>query len=352
MHDKIASLTRRVSDRARTSLNDIYSVTRMTSMLAINAQIEAARAGDHGRGFAIVAQEVGTIATRVRSITDSLGEGLQSELTEFDQVSQSLLVETRGQRLADLSLGMIDVIDRNLYERSCDVRWWATDSAVVECAAKPTPDRCEATAARLGVILQSYTVYLDLWIAAPDGTILANGRPEKFNVRGGNVSGSGWFRKAMRTATGNDFAVDDVAEEPRLGNGATVATYSAAIREGGDPNGRIIGVLGIFFDWATQSRTVVERVRISDEERATTRCLLVDSRSRVIASSDGRGVINERFELRVPQGKTSGFYVDQRRQIVGYALTPGYETYKGLGWWGVIVQQLPSETAASVRSAA
>jgi hypothetical protein len=31
-------------------------------------------------------------------------------------------------------LNAIEIIDRNLYERTCDVRWWATDSAVVACA--------------------------------------------------------------------------------------------------------------------------------------------------------------------------------------------------------------------------
>jgi hypothetical protein len=351
MHDKIASLSKRVSDRARSSLNDIYSVTRSTGMLAINAQIEAARAGDHGRGFAIVAQEVGTISTRVRTITDSLGTGLQAELDEFDQVSRQLLIETRGQRFADLSLNMIDIIDRNLYERSCDVRWWATDSAVLACAEDPSAEVVQSTTARLGVILQAYTVYLDLWIASPDGMVIANGRPDKYpGVLGSDVSRSGWFARAMQTANGNDFAVDDVAEESRLGLGTQVATYSCAIREGGRPNGKIVGVLGIFFDWATQSQAVLDRVRLTDEERTSTRCLLLDSKHRVIAAGDRRGVLTERFDLVHAAGKSAGHYITPRNQLIGYALTPGYETYKGLGWWGVIVHQLKAEEAATRRA--
>ena len=39
--------------------------------------------------------------------------------------------------MVDLSLNAIELIDRNLYERTCDVRWWATNSAVVDCAASP-----------------------------------------------------------------------------------------------------------------------------------------------------------------------------------------------------------------------
>jgi hypothetical protein len=44
---------------------------------------------------------------------------------------------SRGERMVDLSLNAIELMDRNLYERTCDVRWWATDSAIV--AARPPP---------------------------------------------------------------------------------------------------------------------------------------------------------------------------------------------------------------------
>ncbi|MDH8639244.1 chemotaxis protein, partial [Klebsiella pneumoniae] len=71
----------------------------------------------------------------------------------------------------------IEIIDRNLYERTCDVRWWATDSAVVDCAANVTPQSAAYASKRLGVILNAYTVYLDLWLCDLHGKVLANGRP-------------------------------------------------------------------------------------------------------------------------------------------------------------------------------
>lgn len=43
--------------------------------------------------------------------------------------------------MTDLALNVVDLIDRNLYERSCDVRWWATDSAVVQALESATPKR-------------------------------------------------------------------------------------------------------------------------------------------------------------------------------------------------------------------
>lgn len=336
MLSTIIELSRTIARRAHGGLDDIRGVTRSTKMLALNAQIEAARAGESGRGFAIVAEEVERISERVREITAVLDDGLRDDLTKFEDASLRMLEQSRGRRLADLALNMIDVIDRNLYERSCDVRWWATDSAVVDCAASKDADKRAFASQRLGVILDSYTVYLDLWIADLHGNVIANGRPAKFDVQGKNVSHAGWFRKALQTTSGAEFAVDDVSLEPLLNNTA-VATYSAAIREGAAANGKPIGVLGIFFDWAAQSQAVVDRVRLSDDERKTTRCLLVDSRHRIIAASDSRGVLTETIKLKTGSEKT-GYFADPDC-VTGFALTPGYETYQGLGWWGVIQQQ-------------
>jgi hypothetical protein len=36
-----------------------------------------------------------------------------------------------------------------------------------------------------------------------------------------------------------------------------------------------------------------------------------------------------------------GYYTDSDGHTVGYSLTPGYETYEGLGWYGVIEQKPP-----------
>ncbi|HXQ09202.1 MAG TPA: methyl-accepting chemotaxis protein, partial [Bradyrhizobium sp.] len=65
------------------------------------------------------------------------------------------------------------------------------------------------------------------------------------------------------------------------------------------------------------------------------RVLLVDSKFRVIASSDGQGLLTERVPLK---GGRRGFYKDGSGPQVAFHVTPGYETYKGLGWFGVILR--------------
>jgi hypothetical protein len=56
----------------------------------------------------------------------------------------------------------------------------------------------------------------------------------------------------------------------------------------------------------------------------------------VIAASDGRGLLAEHVTLKL-DGRRSGYYHDASGSLVAFHATPGYETYKGLGWYGVIL---------------
>lgn len=341
MPERVVSLSREVAELASSKIESIEQITRATRILALNALIEAARAGEVGLGFSVVANEVKAISGRIDDVARDLTLGLRARTDELERLGRGLVADVRGQRLVDLSLNMIEIMDRNLYERSCDVRWWATDSAVVDAAADPgDPMKRDYVASRLGVILRAYTVYLDLWVIGADGVVIANGRGDRYpQARGARLAGTSWFDAALRTADGDAFVTGDVETLPLLGNAAT-ATYATAIRRDGDTNGAPIGVLACFFDWSTQARTIVEGVRLSPEERARTRALIVDSDHRVIASSNGLGELKERFPLRT-EGRSGGAYSETDGSVVGFSLTPGYETYRGMGWFGVVVQRPP-----------
>jgi hypothetical protein len=339
MPERIIGLADEISTLVSKRVGDIHRITMTSKLLAMNASIEAARAGQAGVGFAVVASEVKSVSDQISKIVAGLQEGLDPRIRELNILGDALIARLRGTRLTDLALNMIEIIDRNLYERSCDVRWWATDSAVVDCASRKDHETSAHCSRRLGVILDSYTVYLDLWVMDLEGRVLANGRPDRYPAATmQNVAHTAWFRDALGTSDGTEFAVADIAPVPALENRLT-ATYAAAIRENGETHGKPIGVLGIFFDWQAQSQAVVDGVRLSPDEKANTRCLIIDRNHRVIAASDHRGVLSEEFALHT-DGQHQGTHMSTEGLLTGFALTPGYETYRGLGWYGIVQQRI------------
>jgi len=334
----VAEAADAVSSLTDTNIRIIQSITDRMRILALNALIEAARAGEHGRGFSVVAGEVRSVSTQIADLASELQQNLSGRIGALKEATEQVAAQARAERMVDLALNAIEIADRNLYERTCDVRWWATDAAVVECAAAPTQAAVDYASRRLGVILSSYTVYLDLWLCDLDGRVIATGRPDRYPVIGAQVGAEPWYARGRNLASGEDYAVADISACALLG-GAQVATYVASVREGGDARGRPLGVLAVHFDWEPQARAIVQGVRLTPEEAPRTRVMLVDAKRRIIAASDGRGILTSDFPL-MAEGRPSGSYTDPSGRLVAFHVTPGYETYRGLGWYGVI-EQLP-----------
>lgn len=341
--ERISTLANSIHAKLSQSISSISEVNSDLRLLAFNAKIQAAKAGAAGAGFGVVANEIKEMVTKTREITDDLESHVGHAIGELTSLNRLLGTQVRGRRLAQVAGNCIDIVDRNLYERSCDVRWWATESAVVEALERPCQDATARAGARLATILRSYTVYHDLVLCDLDGRIVCNGRPERFHCVGAAMGDSKWFQEARLSTSGEQFGFQGPCSSA-LAGGAPSLVYSCAIRTAGAAHGVPLGAIGVVFDWTNLGQVVVDRAQAmlrAESEHPLHVLICQPDGDLVAASAGGRqpsaaglpGLFSspERFAVSADL-----FDMDC---LCAFAPSAGYETYR-TGWVAIVAEEL------------
>jgi len=338
--DLVVKIVEQLASTMTSAINEIREINENAKLLSLNARIEAARAGSSGAAFGVVAQEMQALSTNTASVADAMANKTRESISNLVNIIGG---NVRGTRLADIALNSVDLIDRNLYERTCDVRWWATDSSLVDALQNPNEASALYASKRMGVILNAYTVYLDLVLCDLSGRIIANGRPNTYSSIGRNESKSPWFVKAMAMRSGNDFAFQS-AHKSNLVADQSVLIYSSTVRRNGEANEPILGVLGVAFNWEALSSAVLVNASLNEAESQKTLRLIVDDEANVLASSRPLP-----YDYKVPMQKidslfqqTKGYVLEElekKRVCIAHAKAPGFETYS-TGWHAILIQEI------------
>lgn len=256
------------------------------------------------------------------------------------------------QALEMFSKQAIDLIDRNLFERSADIRWWSTDSYFWEALGEPTERNFERACNRLKVINNSYTMYRNLILSDSSGEIVACSKMELRNeLKKINVSDQEWFQNGMRTQTSMEYAVQDTQISILEKHKDRSLIYSTGVRAQGVRKGDSIGVIGVLFDWDTEAKIILNNCLPIDKNMNSIEgcaAFYANSKFEIIETTDSDNwPVGE--VLRLPKkhqdiagGESASGLFEHRGKsyIMGSSKTQGYREYEGLAWSAHVVRPM------------
>lgn len=300
-------------------INEIGRITNQTRMLSLNSSIEAARAGSAGRGFAVIAKEMQQFSQRCQE--------LNNEGRTTINALQHKINNVIGVRTADVAFDLIDKIDRNLFERNCDVQAWATFDIIVNYALDPTLEKQKQVIDLLHNLYQIYEVYHDIIMTDSSGKVVAAGVHTQ--LIGNDVSNQEWFQIPMSKP---GCFVSDMYFSSNM-NDYTIS-YSCPIVAS---NGSVLGVLSTRFNWSF-IYDILDKAKVSQESKV----YVINKSGLVIAAKDKSEVLVKNLTTEyeaarmVMKGTEYGYLVQEKdgelKGITGYAHTRGYNAYAGKNW--------------------
>ena len=269
-----------------------------------------------------VLNEIGITGNKANSSLSNLNQTIISSILKDSEFLSSLA---------------IDIMDRNLYERANDCRWWTLNSYFRQSLDEYSSlnyKKDEITAI-LKYINGLYTVYTNLILFDKDGKVIAvSNENEEFLV--GKILTQEWVEKTMTLKDTSKYCVSKF-EKTNLYNNESTYIYCSAIRSLKDER-VVTGGIAIVFDSTPQFNAMLNDTLpkdINGEQISGVFALFTNRDKQIISSTNESFEVNSYlniedsfFELKNAQNVSKIIELDGKYYAVGVKCSNGYREYK------------------------
>ncbi|MBL8276643.1 MAG: chemotaxis protein CheW [Pelomonas sp.] len=292
----------------------------------------------------------GKLRSHARAAAGPAGGGFATTLLnevqrtggQLRQVFEEAIARLQGSALAAVFDGAlfqarlaIDIMDRNLYERANDCRWWALDERLQRALAAQRTPQAGAAAAQAQQVLQEinalYTVYSLLLVYDLQGRVVAVSDPAQAHHVGQALTAP-WVAAALDLRDPERHVVSRHEASPLYASAGSARhptyVYAAPVHHAG----QTVGGIAIVFDGEPQFAAMLRDVLPAQAGAA----LFVARDGRVVASSDPRWAAGTSAPLSPSELASLGagdtlhheLEIDGTVYAAGIAMSQGYREYK------------------------
>ncbi|MGM9480889.1 chemotaxis protein CheW [Roseateles sp. NT4] len=290
----------------------------------------------------------GKLRSHARGATGASGAGFATTLLnevqrtggQLRQVFEQAIAKLQNSTLAAVFDGArfqarlaIDIMDRNLYERANDCRWWALDVRLQRALAAQGTAQAQAAALEARQVLQHinglYTVYSLLLVFDIQGRVVAVSDPAQDRHVGQPLSAP-WVGAALALRDPERYVVSRHEVSALYDAANPTYIYATSLQH----EGQVVGGIAIVFDGAPQFAAMLRDALPAANSDAAG--LFVTRDGRVVASSDARWPAGTSAPLSLAllaglgAGQTlrSELEIDGRIYAAGIAMSQGYREYR------------------------
>ena len=293
-------------------------VTDDLDLVVLNGRIAAARTD---------ADEFIPILEEIRQI----GRQMQGIFSHSVSQLMSTALTTHYNALSAQAALAIDIMDRNLYERANDCRWWALTETFTKVLSAPdiSPQAIQSISDTLAYINDLYTVYQGIYVFDKSGRIIAVSNPGFKAWQETQATEHSRWQSVMALTDTQQYSVSSFHPCDYYQQRPTYI-YNAAIRS----DNRVVGGIGLVFDSEPEFRQMLDDVLNSSNSN---RMGIFVERSGKVVSASSNAPWQAGCQLTLPADivryrsgeQGAGIYtLDGQQYVVGFAVSKGYREYK------------------------